>query len=471
MFAVASSDAPAVQHGEAGYLALCIGESLNVLYKGSETKGDEGWLFGTSEASGEQGWFSEAHVSFDEGPHEAEISDPSGPQELKETEVVDDAPIREEAINADTSPAVEPYRTVPEATGTDNASAAAVATGTSEKQEGGGVSVETAGFEATAESAPAAAPLPVPPPPSDPRPPVAKRLQAPPPRPACPPPGSAGSQCDDLREPVSNDARAHFSSTASCSTEVLREAAAEVINETSGPAAPAMYAASSGTLPAAFSGARVGRNAKAPWAPASAPSAPKTSPRPLELPVAPQVQPFPKASVRPSRDVSPDEALAVEVKRIKACRTQDYRSVLGLPLNGANLETARSWYRQIMRLLHPDKRSSDGEALAGGREACEEAMFLVQAAIKQAEHVLQRNSAVAATGAFLGTPAPTAAQPTTPAPKKATVDTAPVAKSAYVRQPLRPPGEKPQRTWMQCLNGPFAFPAPHRGLRQGKICW
>ncbi|CAE7408414.1 unnamed protein product, partial [Symbiodinium sp. CCMP2592] len=54
------------------------------------------------------------------------------------------------------------------------------------------------------------------------------------------------------------------------------------------------------------------------------------------------------------------------------------------------LPVVQSRYRQIMRLLHPDKRSAEAEASAGGRVACEEAFQRVQIALEAAKKEIEK---------------------------------------------------------------------------------
>jgi len=78
-------------------------------------------------------------------------------------------------------------------------------------------------------------------------------------------------------------------------------------------------------------------------------------------------------------------AFAVEVRRI-TCAGRAARDILGLlPSQLGDLQAIQSKYRQLMRLLHPDKRRADDEANAGGRELCDEAVSLVQQALEDAK--------------------------------------------------------------------------------------
>eukprot|EP00438_Fugacium_kawagutii_P022450 Skav227537 [mRNA] locus=scaffold3314:192289:206859:+ [translate_table: standard] len=78
----------------------------------------------------------------------------------------------------------------------------------------------------------------------------------------------------------------------------------------------------------------------------------------------------------------PGQSLASEVSRIRAAAVDDYREILGLSQEGdLELSQVQSRYRQIMRLLHPDKR---GNASLGpaALTACDEAMERVQQALQ-----------------------------------------------------------------------------------------
>lgn len=80
------------------------------------------------------------------------------------------------------------------------------------------------------------------------------------------------------------------------------------------------------------------------------------------------------------------EGLVAEVLRIVRCPSHaDYREVLGLlPDDAGDLQAAQSRYRQLMRLLHPDKRREEDETRAGGRDVCDEAIRRVQRALESA---------------------------------------------------------------------------------------
>ncbi|CAJ1354135.1 unnamed protein product [Effrenium voratum] len=76
-----------------------------------------------------------------------------------------------------------------------------------------------------------------------------------------------------------------------------------------------------------------------------------------------------------------EQTLASEVSRIRAAAVDDYREILGLsPEGDLELPAAQSRYRQIMRLLHPDKRGAATAAV--GEAACDEALERVQQALQ-----------------------------------------------------------------------------------------
>jgi hypothetical protein len=134
---------------------------------------------------------------------------------------------------------------------------------------------------------------------------------------------------------------------------------------------------------------------EAPGYPRSATTTAPTAGRPLPTPAS---QPVPltgsgrsssstarPSTARPSSELPPEEALALEVRRINACTSaKDYRNILGFAIGESlTLTLAKSRYRGLMLLLHPDKRTAAGEALAGGHEACENAYDRVCEAYQQ----------------------------------------------------------------------------------------
>ncbi|CAK9053555.1 unnamed protein product [Durusdinium trenchii] len=77
----------------------------------------------------------------------------------------------------------------------------------------------------------------------------------------------------------------------------------------------------------------------------------------------------------------PSLNLTSEVSRIRLAAVDDYREILGLSQEGdLELSAVQSKYRQIMRLLHPDKR--DASMGAASQTACDEAMERVQQALQ-----------------------------------------------------------------------------------------
>ena len=80
-----------------------------------------------------------------------------------------------------------------------------------------------------------------------------------------------------------------------------------------------------------------------------------------------------------TEDQSP--SLSSQLSRISAAAVDDYREILGLSQEGdLHLSQVQSSYRQIMRLLHPDKR--DASMSAADQKACDEAMERVQQALQ-----------------------------------------------------------------------------------------
>jgi len=95
---------------------------------------------------------------------------------------------------------------------------------------------------------------------------------------------------------------------------------------------------------------------------------------------------------------SPDDTFVAEVWRITCAGGSDYRRVLGLkPSEAESVQAAESRYRQLMRILHPDKRRVDEEERAGGKELCDEAIALVQRALDRAKEDIPKAHAVQAT--------------------------------------------------------------------------
>lgn len=85
-----------------------------------------------------------------------------------------------------------------------------------------------------------------------------------------------------------------------------------------------------------------------------------------------------------------DERFVAEVQRVRCVGVGgDYRRLFNLqPDESFDLPAVQTRYRQMMRLLHPDKRSAESEAQAGGREVCDEAIRLAQSALETAKQEL-----------------------------------------------------------------------------------
>lgn len=105
--------------------------------------------------------------------------------------------------------------------------------------------------------------------------------------------------------------------------------------------------------------------------------------------------PAPSTLLPSSNMLEVDEAFADEVQRIISVGASDYRAVLELEPNEFwDLQAIQSRYRQIMRILHPDKRKAEDVAYAGGEELCNQAVELVQEALAHAKrHVTPAGAA------------------------------------------------------------------------------
>eukprot|EP00931_Biecheleriopsis_adriatica_P038674 TRINITY_DN22119_c0_g1_i1.p1 TRINITY_DN22119_c0_g1~~TRINITY_DN22119_c0_g1_i1.p1 ORF type:complete len:283 (+),score=71.03 TRINITY_DN22119_c0_g1_i1:13-861(+) len=98
----------------------------------------------------------------------------------------------------------------------------------------------------------------------------------------------------------------------------------------------------------------------------------------------PQVQSMP---VPESGEAS---MLRMEVERIRAAGADEFRVVLGIDADAElDLQAVQSRYRNLMRLLHPDKRSKVAEVSAGGKAACDEAIERVQKALQAAKKEIE----------------------------------------------------------------------------------
>lgn len=93
-----------------------------------------------------------------------------------------------------------------------------------------------------------------------------------------------------------------------------------------------------------------------------------------------------------------DQKLRDEVQRI--CLVPEWEEgnfcrILDLPDSDPQptVQTAEKKYRELMRVMHPDKRTAEGERLAGGRTRCEQALHRVQRARERAQARLQDTTA------------------------------------------------------------------------------
>lgn len=125
------------------------------------------------------------------------------------------------------------------------------------------------------------------------------------------------------------------------------------------------------------------------WAEAAAEMAsgtplPSAAWRPTPQPTAP-VMPGRRPPLR-RMPTSEEQALVDEVSRIRSTSSADFRRVLDLQREEyGDPQAIQSRYRQLMRLLHPDKRGAEAEERAGGREACDEAISKLQDALESAK--------------------------------------------------------------------------------------
>lgn len=88
--------------------------------------------------------------------------------------------------------------------------------------------------------------------------------------------------------------------------------------------------------------------------------------------------------------VEPEQEIFVaEIKRIRCVGSWDFRRTFDLDPNESwDMQLVQTRYRQLMRLLHPDKRCKAAETRAGGRTLCDEAVELVQQALQNAKREL-----------------------------------------------------------------------------------
>lgn len=102
------------------------------------------------------------------------------------------------------------------------------------------------------------------------------------------------------------------------------------------------------------------------------------TPRPNRLEAA-------KGSTQPPMSSPRDqESFVSEVRRISRCNSTDYRKVLGVAPGTTDMQALQARYRLLMRLLHPDKRSEEEEAMVGGKGVCDEAVTMVTKAMQAA---------------------------------------------------------------------------------------
>ena len=95
----------------------------------------------------------------------------------------------------------------------------------------------------------------------------------------------------------------------------------------------------------------------------------------------------------PSTAVSDsDNAFAREVMRIRSAR--DHYAVLGVTPGGqSNLDSMRSRYKELALIIHADKRTDSGVALAGGVQACNDAWWRLTAAHEWANEAFDASMA------------------------------------------------------------------------------
>jgi hypothetical protein len=98
-------------------------------------------------------------------------------------------------------------------------------------------------------------------------------------------------------------------------------------------------------------------------------------------------QPIVDVSAVPGSEPAPrtDEDLATEVSRIMNAAPNDWRGILGLQATDDAAKIAPTLYRHLMKIVHPDKRTANGERLAGGIERCNAAFDRVQVALEIAK--------------------------------------------------------------------------------------
>ena len=172
----------------------------------------------------------------------------------------------------------------------------------------------------------------------------------------------------------------------------------------------------------------------------------------------------PPAADSPSPKVADEEsraaALAAEVNRIM--KVKGDRQVLGF-LRGEpmTLKLAKTRYRQLMLLLHPDKRTAAGVEKARGLQACEKAMERVQEAHRNLVAVLSKHPAKhggSGRSSSSSSSSSGKAHEAVPAPPR------PHAAPPPQARPKPPPGSKPARKLGWGPIGPLPPPRPNFGM-------
>lgn len=120
--------------------------------------------------------------------------------------------------------------------------------------------------------------------------------------------------------------------------------------------------------------------------------------RPAQPPPAREAAPVPPPPVGTpprGRDSLPGpvpgasaEDFARQVRRINVAATggyYDFVDILGMTTEEVTMPAARKKYKELMLILHPDKRRTDGVAKAGGKEVVDRAMDRVLEALEKAK--------------------------------------------------------------------------------------
>ncbi|CAE8637177.1 unnamed protein product, partial [Polarella glacialis] len=110
---------------------------------------------------------------------------------------------------------------------------------------------------------------------------------------------------------------------------------------------------------------------------------------------------YSSASQMPAAAASPparaeETSLAAEVQRIRPivklrnCPADDFNAIFGIPPHQEpDLQVVQSRYRQLMRLLHPDKRGLHAQTESLSLHACDEAFEMVQKALEVAKKEIE----------------------------------------------------------------------------------